>query len=328
MIYALEELNNVVTDVANRIISLGTSKTSSGNYVLRHDDVADLISEEDYLQYFDFILSELYGREEILDIDTPDHEFDCNFGLDYCPNYCWSPGDEEIFGCSESEWEQTFLAKPAQQRLSMTRLSEIGENGIAYVLETSDIALEDLTERLGMSMEELEKMGIYEAANRHLAPDAFILDDELCVQDNTLDCIDGYLWATDPLVQRLQAQESPESFACAENINFYAVYQPAAKDISLEGTYWTRQDGQERQIAFKLPLTQEEAAALSGKMEAYSMEKHDRSCLDFLNELRKDVGKPCISSKIPLDAQIRAASEGRSQNPTAHSATDRTAPER
>ena len=55
MIDNLRELNDVVTSVANRIIEVATGNTSSGQYYVGYDDVSDLISYEDYLQYFDFI---------------------------------------------------------------------------------------------------------------------------------------------------------------------------------------------------------------------------------------------------------------------------------
>lgn len=129
---------------------------------MEYEDVSDLISEQDYLKYFDLIANELSIREEVLDLDTSNHCLDAIYGLDYCPNYVWADGDEEIFGCDQDTWERTFHAVPVSQPLSMARLAEIGTQAISYVLENSDIAIEDLTESIGMSMAELKQLGIYD----------------------------------------------------------------------------------------------------------------------------------------------------------------------
>ncbi len=163
MIESLYELNEVVNNVVNRIVDISTQKTSTGNWVTGYEDVSDLISEFDYLEYFDFIASELASRPEVLDMDTSNQQFDCIYGLSYCPNYVWCEGDEEIFGCDKAHWEKTFQAEPVSKPLSMPRLAEIGEEAIQYVLETSDMAIEDLTESIGMSMAELQQLGIYDS---------------------------------------------------------------------------------------------------------------------------------------------------------------------
>lgn len=163
MIDSLHELNKTIHDVVQRMVEIAAARTTSGNRYVGHDDVADLISHEDYLQYAPMIQNELWAREEILDVEFVDGEMSLNVGLDWCPNYQWQEGDGEIFGMSFEEWEKNWQAKPVSKPLDLNRMAEIGQNAIAYVLETSDMSIEDLTESLGMSMSELDQLGIYES---------------------------------------------------------------------------------------------------------------------------------------------------------------------
>ena len=180
MIYSLNELNDVINNVVNRMVEVGTQRTSSGQYFLSHDHVADLISYEDYLNYIDFIESEFFNREEILDVARDGEEFDCVFGLAYCPHYEWIDGDEEVFDMSFDEWCENYEFRPVHETLSLNRLAEIGQAAIPYILETSDMAIEDLTECLGISMKELEALGIYDAGEPVLeAKEKLPLDEQI-----------------------------------------------------------------------------------------------------------------------------------------------------
>lgn len=108
MFHSMNEPNETIIKVADKMIEIGTEYTSGGNYIVNYDDVKELISYEDYLSSFAIIAEELDSRPEVLELDTYDEEFDMIFGLDYCPNYEWINGDEEVFGCSFEEW----LKKP------------------------------------------------------------------------------------------------------------------------------------------------------------------------------------------------------------------------
>jgi len=162
MISSLEELNQVVNEVVNRIVDVSTQKTMSGNRYASHEDVSDLISKEDFILYFNLIANELQGREEVLDLNiTKDHELDVMYGLAYCPNYQWSDGDEEIFQMSEEEWEKNYRTKPAAQPLSMTRKAELLDNFMS-ALQNREPApwLKDAAAMLGASEQELSQLGM------------------------------------------------------------------------------------------------------------------------------------------------------------------------
>lgn len=132
MITTLEELNDVVNRVVNHIVYESTQQTTTGNWITGYDDISHLISEEDYLTYFDLIANELWGREEVIDLDSSNKSFDCVYGLDYCPNLEWVPGDSEgVFNMSQEEFE-SFECKEVAQPLSLTKLAEIGNNTLKH----------------------------------------------------------------------------------------------------------------------------------------------------------------------------------------------------
>ena len=86
-ITTISELDQVITNIANRCIELCVQHSSTGNWIVDHEDLSDLISEEDYLRFYDFIADEISSREEVLDLDTADHKLDIIIGLAWCKNY-------------------------------------------------------------------------------------------------------------------------------------------------------------------------------------------------------------------------------------------------
>lgn len=129
MIDNLRELNDVINNVANRIVEVATGNTSSGQYYVDYDDVSDLITHEDYLQYMDLIASELYGREEILDLDRAGDEFDVNCGLAWCKNYEPLPEEDFSYGYLD--------VRPAP---SLSHLADIGKNTVDHLVKKGPFA--------------------------------------------------------------------------------------------------------------------------------------------------------------------------------------------
>jgi len=146
----LHELSNTITAVANRILEIVTEHSTSSQRYVGYDDVSDLISEEDYLTYFDFISSELQGREEILDLDTADNEFDIVCGLRWCRNY--EPLSEEEDILRYDLGSEKFLKAP-----SMSRMAEIGELAIKQMILNGNEKPLDFFE-LGVTGDEIAYM--------------------------------------------------------------------------------------------------------------------------------------------------------------------------
>ncbi len=107
----------LVMKVVDFIVAAGTKITTNGSYNVYYDDVSHLLSVDEYKEYFSEIVKELASRKELLDVDADGSigEIFCLFGLNYCPNYEWSDGDERTFGCSREEWEKREV-KPVEQR--------------------------------------------------------------------------------------------------------------------------------------------------------------------------------------------------------------------
>lgn len=176
MINNLHELNDKINSFVNYVVKTACEKTMSGNYYVSIDDACAIagFDRDDYSRYRDLVFAELDGRVEILDFNHDENELDLNCALDYCPNYQWQAGDEELFRCSYEEWLNSEV-KPVAQPLSLSRMAEIGDAAIGYVFETSDIAVEDLTESIGMSVSELGQLGIYsETTSAHKTREASI----------------------------------------------------------------------------------------------------------------------------------------------------------
>lgn len=135
MITDLRELCSVVNEVATRAIEHVAANTQSGQMYLSYGYFVDLISEEDFMKYADLIAAEISDRPEVLEpVEFKDGELDINIGLDYCQAYQWCDGDEEIFGCSFDEWVEKE-AKPTYSPMSLTRLAEVGENAVKFLLD-------------------------------------------------------------------------------------------------------------------------------------------------------------------------------------------------
>lgn len=155
----LMDLSNTVTAVVNRALEVVTEKSESGQYYISHDDVADLISKEDYLRFFDFIAFDLAGRPEVLDLETEDHELSVVCGLKWCKSYQPLPEEEGM----------EFGDEPLCREPSMARMAEIGEKVMEHIVlnnEQSKIKPEDF----GITPEELDYVRVFTGFDKPIDP--------------------------------------------------------------------------------------------------------------------------------------------------------------
>lgn len=147
MIANLFELNEKVMAFSNYVVKTACEKTTSGQYYVSVDDACEAVglSLEDFFKYKDFIVEELFTREELLEFDysADSMEFDVNCGLNYCPSYQWCDGDEAIFECTFEEWFKR-PALPVAQPLSVSRMAEIGVDAISYLAYREEKDLESV----------------------------------------------------------------------------------------------------------------------------------------------------------------------------------------
>lgn len=102
---------SIIEEACDFIVKLACLNTWSGNYLISTEEVAiatHFTKEEIENKYWEEILHSLQCREEILDaeFDKENLLFDVICALDYCPNYQWIDGDEEVFNCSYDEWKK------------------------------------------------------------------------------------------------------------------------------------------------------------------------------------------------------------------------------
>ena len=159
----------------------------------------------------------------------------------------------------------------------------------------------------------------------------FIFDDDLQVNDDACSLVDGYLWATESLVTRLKDQLNltSEQKDSMDNINFYAIYDPTAKGIKVDGTYYLLSDAPgtpEQQHEFTLDLSSDERKDLISKMEAYCQKENGTDLEAFVNDIRKSEGLTPLG-KPGLNSLIQNAESRKEQTPptgTDHSRSDPT----
>ena len=160
----------------------------------------------------------------------------------------------------------------------------------------------------------------------------FIFDDDLHVNDDACSLVDGYLWATEPLVTRLKGQLNltPEQNDVMDNINFYALYDPSNKEIKVDGTYYlpgAEEGASEVQHEFTLDLSPDERNDLIVKLESYCQKQCGVSTETLLNNIRKDEGLPPLG-KSDLSSLIQNAESRRDQTPPTATTPSRSDPSR
>lgn len=136
----------------------------------------------------------------------------------------------------------------------------------------------------------------------------FIFDEEIMISDDRSK-LEGYVWAADSLVARLEAQEpSLGTYQYRENINFYPVYDISKGTISLEGHYHLMDTDKASDTgkAFELPLSQDESSRLMDAFETYCKKTEGMSCLDFLNSMREAEGLTPLPGK-PFSDRLQSA---------------------
>lgn len=133
----------------------------------------------------------------------------------------------------------------------------------------------------------------------------FIPDEEIVINDD-MESVNIYLWALDGLVDRLSSAQE------MDNINFYADYNVRTGDVALSSTFYTySQDGQEQQQTVPVTLNSSEQRLLIDAVEQYCESLHDCSCIEFVNDMRKEESmEPLLvsSAKSSLADVIRSAS--------------------
>lgn len=158
----------------------------------------------------------------------------------------------------------------------------------------------------------------------------FIFDDELTVPDKACCLVEGYLWATEPLVTRMKEQAFIPNGQkdTVDNINFYATCDPSNKEAIILCNYSVLSDaGKEVRNGFHMEITADEVKDLISKMEAYCQKKYGVDLVVFVNNVRKDMGLPALGTP-DLGSIIQNAESRKEQTPPTGTAPSRSDPTR
>lgn len=122
----------------------------------------------------------------------------------------------------------------------------------------------------------------------------FIFDDELLINDDR-QSLNGYLWAVDHLVDKLPSSQ------VMENINFYANYNVLTGDVKVEASFYvpdTSFKSGERNEIVEVALTDKEKSELVDVFQSYCRSQYLQTCLEFVNEIRRDEQLPIIVNTL------------------------------
>lgn len=155
----------------------------------------------------------------------------------------------------------------------------------------------------------------------------FVLDQELTVEDDAHECIDGYLWATNGLMSKLAYQVGAKtmmSMSQDDCPNFFATYNLREQSVTVYGTYWIPGDPttgrEEKHYCEELSLTDAEKEDLISSLEGYCKRVYAIDCLGFVNEARgynhlPELQGPSLNAQIQSAAARQAAQAQTAQQP-------------
>lgn len=123
----------------------------------------------------------------------------------------------------------------------------------------------------------------YENTKALVQQTMFVFDDDIFVHDD-YNGVNGYLWATDALVNRFPVSEDKE------DINFFADYNLETGEIKLTAIYEPTSEVGELYKSVEIALNSEEKTLLTDTFEQYCSKEYGKSCLALLNEARIEDG--------------------------------------
>lgn len=147
---------------------------------------------------------------------------------------------------------------------------------------------------------------------------AFVLDEEVMVNSDH-ESLNFYLWATDGMMKKLIEKVGFKGISYSDNYNFYVDFNVKDNTMKLTTTFYRSDNtGKESQTVVELDLTDEEQAFLIKELEDYCFTVTGLTCLDNVNEVRRDKGLKEIKSTVSLNDKLKHAQK-RSAEAIAHS---------
>lgn len=161
----IRTISHNITELVNNFVVAATSQVRSEGkpvYVSLVEAAPSDMSAYDVQHHIQSILEELSSRPEIKEIsfprtveetDTAEKVGPLSLVVGCHPAYCKNLFDQGL------EAEQGYMEP--RRHLSIARKADVVENAIGYIQEESQDPVQDFTERLGFSMEELKNLGLF-----------------------------------------------------------------------------------------------------------------------------------------------------------------------
>ncbi len=130
----------------------------------------------------------------------------------------------------------------------------------------------------------------------------FVLDEDILVNSDH-ESLNFYLWATDGMMKKLIDKVGFKGISYGDNYNFYVDLNVKDITMTLTSTYYHT----ENQVDIVLDLTSDEQSYLLKELEDYCFIRTGLSCLDNVNEVRRDYGLKEIKSNISLNDKLKFA---------------------
>lgn len=136
---------------------------------------------------------------------------------------------------------------------------------------------------------------------------AFVPDEEIMVNDDH-ESLNFYLWATDGMMKKLIEKVGFKGISYGDNYNFYVDLNVKDSTMKLTSTFYRPEKiGEENQVVVELDLTTDEQDFLAKELEDYCFTVTGLTCLDNVNEVRRDKDLKEIKSTVSLSYKLKHA---------------------
>lgn len=131
------------------------------------------------------------------------------------------------------------------------------------------------------------------------ANDKFIFDDGLIVDQGK---VEGYIWATDYMMDKLRTQRGLSMDSDAGDFNFYTVYDPKTHNLDVIASYYTNPDtASEKNVTCNLYFSRAEQRELFSAMQEYCRTQYNKDLSDLTEDLKEShehSDKACLQVKL------------------------------
>ena len=289
-------------DIASYFNCIPEEFLEENTYISRYE------SFEDYFKTYDDDDWEILKDELIDNPDCSLKEIVEAFWMNY--NGDVKLGDYYYHSSEFEDYLECLTLLGEEQGLSKEETENICDRFAEYVTTEWEKQKTEFTE--AQNKNEENKLTYFEKV--------FILDEEIMV-NNDHESLNFYLWATDGMMKKLIEKVGFKSINCGDNYNFYVDLNVENNTMGLKSSFYRHAEtNKEEFVTVNLDLTTDEQDFLAKVLEEYCFTVTGLTCLDNINEVRRDYGLKEINSTVSLNDKLKQAQK-RSAETTAPSSS-------